>query len=98
MAITRRQFLKRTGAVAAGSLLGPSLFGNSLVRRAFADTIGDRYLVVIYLDGGNDGLNTVTPATNGGGVLRSVYDVARRTGTGGPNLAPRGLGGPLIGA
>ena len=26
-----------------------------------ADTIGDRYLVVLFLDGGNDGLNTVIP-------------------------------------
>ncbi len=97
MAITRRQFLKRTGAVAAGSLLGPSLFGNPVVRRAFADTIGDRYLVVVFLDGGNDGLNTVAPATNGGGDLRLAYDAARRTGNSGINISPSELAGTLIG-
>jgi uncharacterized protein (DUF1501 family) len=97
MAITRRQFLKRTGAVAAGSLLGPSLFSNPFVRRALADTIGDRYFVVVYHDGGNDGLNTVTPATNGGGGLRTAYDVARLTGGGGLNLLPGALASTLIG-
>ncbi len=93
MAITRRQFLKRTGAVAAGSLLGPGLLGNPFIRKAFADTIGDRYFVVIYLDGGNDGLNTVTPATNGGGNLRTAYDAARTS----INLTPAQLAATLIG-
>ena len=37
MAITRRQFLKRSGRVAAGALLGPGLFGNPFVRRALAE-------------------------------------------------------------
>ena len=36
MAITRRQFLKRGGLVTAGSLLGPGLFGNALMRQAYA--------------------------------------------------------------
>lgn len=97
MAITRRQFIKRTGAVAAGSLLGPSLFGNPFLRQALADTIGDRYFVVIYLDGGNDGLNTVTPATNGGGGLRTAYDAARLNNGGGINLSQAELAGTLIG-
>ena len=48
MAITRRQFLKRTGLATAGTLLGPSLFGNALRPRGDGDTIGNRYLVVIY--------------------------------------------------
>ena len=61
MAITRRQFIKRTGLATAGTLLGPSLFSNPFVRQAMADTIGHRYLVVLFLDGGNDGLNTVIP-------------------------------------
>ena len=93
MAITRRQFLKRSGAAAAGGLLIPSIFNNPLLRRALADTIGDRYFVVLYLDGGNDGLNTVTPATNGGGTLRDDYDDAR----GNINLSPGQLGATLIG-
>ncbi len=97
MAITRRQFIKRTGAAAAGTLLGPSLFNNPLLRKALADTIGDRYFVVVYLDGGNDGLNTVTPATNGSGTLRDAYDAARLTGNGGLNLSPGDLASTLIG-
>jgi uncharacterized protein (DUF1501 family) len=97
MAITRRQFIKRTGAAAAGTLLGPSLFSNPLLRKALADTIGDRFFVVVYLNGGNDGLNTVTPAANGGGSLRDDYDAARGTGNGGLNLSPGDLASTLIG-
>jgi uncharacterized protein (DUF1501 family) len=48
-----------------------------LVRRSLADTIGNRYLVVLFLDGGNDGLNTVTPINDGGGSLRADYDLVR---------------------
>ena len=83
MAITRRQFLKRSGAVSAAALLGPSLFTNPFVRRALADTIGDRYLVVLFLDGGNDSLNTVVPVDDGSGTLRQAYEVARKSGGGG---------------
>jgi uncharacterized protein (DUF1501 family) len=98
MAITRRQFIKRTGAAAAGTFLGPSFFSNPLLRKALADTIGDRYFVVVFLDGGNDGLNTVTPVNNGGGGLRTAYDVARKsTGNGALNLSPGDLAGTLIG-
>ena len=97
MAITRRQFLKRSSAVSAAALLGPGLFTNPFVRRAFADTIGDRYLVVLFLDGGNDGLNTVVPVDDGGGSLRTAYEVARLTGTGGLRLTPADLAGTLIG-
>ncbi len=93
MAITRRQFLKRSGAAAAGGLLIPSIFNNPFLRRALADTIGDRYFVVLYLDGGNDGLNTVTPVTNGGGTLRDDYDAARNN----INLSPGDLANTLIG-
>src|SRR6185503_19476790 len=85
MALTRRQFLARTGIATAGSFFGPGL-ANPFLRQALADTIGDRYLVVVFLDGGNDGLNTVTPIANGNnmgtygfsGDLRAVY-AAKRT-------------------
>jgi uncharacterized protein (DUF1501 family) len=87
MAITRRQFLTRTGALTAGSLLGPGLFGNMFVRQAMAN-IGNKFFVVIFLDGGNDGLNTVTPMDNGSGNLRTLYDGYRRTNGGGINLSP----------
>lgn len=55
----RRDFLKKTGVITAGSLLIPSflranMFSNKLL-------IGKKRLVVIQLSGGNDGLNTVVP-------------------------------------
>jgi uncharacterized protein (DUF1501 family) len=93
MTITRRQFLRRSGVATAGAFLGPSLFANPFIRRAFADTIGDRYFVVVYLDGGNDGVNTVVPVDNGGGTLRDDYDAARSS----LNLSPGDLADTLIG-
>ncbi len=79
MAISRRQFLSRTGLAAAGTLLGPGLFANPFVREAMASTIGNRWLVVLFLDGGNDGLNTVTPVSNGSHTHRDDYDGPRFT-------------------
>lgn len=98
MAITRRQFIRRTGLATAGTLLGPSLFASPFVRRAFAD-LGDRYLVVIFLDGGNDGQNTVVPVDNGplGGTLRDDYEAHRFQGGGGIRLTPAQLASTLIG-
>ena len=58
------------------------------MRQALADTIGDRYFVVLFLDGGNDGLNTVIPATNGAGTLRTAYEAARKAGSGGLRITP----------
>ena len=49
MAISRRSFLKGSGLAAASSLVAPALLGNPFIRRAFADTIGDRYFLLIYL-------------------------------------------------
>jgi uncharacterized protein (DUF1501 family) len=96
MALTRRQFLAR-GAF-AGAALGPSLFGHPFVRRALASTIGDRYLVVIYLDGGNDGLNTVVPMIEGAGTLRADYESARLVGNGGLRLSPDALAATALDA
>jgi uncharacterized protein (DUF1501 family) len=92
MAITRRQFITRSGLATAGALFAPSLlrlpFG-----QAMAATIGDRYLIVLFLDGGNDGLNTIIPVTGG---LRTHYEVARKTGGGGVRvLNPLVPGNPL---
>lgn len=55
----RRDFLKKTGVITAGTLLIPSflranMFSNKLL-------IGKKRLVVIQLSGGNDGLNTMVP-------------------------------------
>jgi uncharacterized protein (DUF1501 family) len=95
MRITRRRFIQQSGLVAAGTLLGPSLWRNALVREALASTIGDRYLVIVYLDGGNDGLNTVVPYSSG--ALRAAYDGCRHTGGGGINLSQASLAGTTIG-
>jgi len=79
MAITRRQFIKRSGFVTAGTLLGPQLFTNVFMRQAYAALEdNNRYFVIIFLDGGNDGLNTVVPAgTATAGSLRAAYNAAR---------------------
>lgn len=96
MALTRRQFLTRTGAVAAGSFLGPSFFRNPLLRRALAAG-PDRFVVVVYLDGGNDGLNTVIPYDDVGPAnLRSAYQAARLTGAGGLQLSQASLNATLL--
>lgn len=97
MAISRRSFLKGTGLAAASSLVAPSLLGNPFVRKAFAETIGDRYFLSVFLDGGNDGFNTVIPVNDGGATLRAAYDAARTTGTDGINLSTGALGNTLIG-
>ncbi|MGH7786415.1 MAG: DUF1501 domain-containing protein [Candidatus Binatia bacterium] len=88
MAITRRQFIRRSGLATAGALFGPRLFGSPWLQQAAASTIGDRYLVVLFLDGGNDGLNTITPVS---GALRPHYETARKANSGGIRL-----GGDLL--
>ena len=99
MAITRRQFIQHTGLWAAGSFLGPRLLRQPLLQAALAQTIGDRYFVVVFLDGGNDGLNTVTPIADGAsGTLRTAYEAARKTGvTGGLQLLASDLTATMIG-
>lgn len=89
MAITRRQFLHRSGLLAAGGLLAPGFLPRPFLRAARADTMAtlDRYFVSIFLNGGNDGLNTVTPLDNGSiGALRTAYQAARQSGAGGLRL------------
>lgn len=67
--INRKEFLSRLGLFAAGGafLLGGSpiqaLESNSLFRK-LAELESDRVLVLIQLDGGNDGLNTFVPIEN----------------------------------
>ncbi|MGH7895028.1 MAG: DUF1501 domain-containing protein [Candidatus Binatia bacterium] len=95
MAITRRQFIKRTSLATAGAFFGPSLFGSPFVRQAMAQTIGDRYLVVFFLDGGNDGFNTVVPYESG--TLRTGYTNNRKTGGGGLRLTQADLTGTTLG-
>ena len=99
MAISRRQFIKRAGIATAGGILGPSLLNNPFLQKALAQVIGDRYFVVIFLDGGNDGLNTVIPIDNGtSGALRTRYEAVRSSATSGgiqvlqAELTPTSLG------
>src|SRR6185369_12740030 len=91
MAITRRQFIKRTGLLTAGTVLGPNLFANPLVRQALA--FQNKYFIVLFLDGGNDGLNTVVPYD---GTLRTWYTDHRSTGSGGLQLSQGSLGSTLL--
>jgi uncharacterized protein (DUF1501 family) len=98
MAITRRQFLKRSSLVAGGSFLGTGLLSGPFAQQALADTLGDRFFVVVYLGGGNDGQNTVVPVNNGAGSLRSDYELARfANSSGGIRITPTQLQNTLIG-
>lgn len=86
MAITRRQFLQRSGLFTAGAMLGPNLWQSPFARPALADALNDRYFVVLFLNGGNDGLNTVVPLADGPPMpslmsagLRTAYNGVRDT-------------------
>ncbi len=72
MNTSRRRFLRHTAA-ATGALGGLGLFGNPFVARALASA-SNRFFVLLFLDGGNDGLNTVTPIDDGSGTLRADYE------------------------
>ncbi|MEK6410655.1 MAG: DUF1501 domain-containing protein [Acidobacteriota bacterium] len=65
MAINRRQFIKRSAGAVSVSLIMPRLWmgGAALGQQAAADP-NRRVFVVIQLEGGNDGLNTVVPYTD----------------------------------
>lgn len=95
MSISRRDFLKRTGLLTAGGLALPSMFGSPFVRNAFADTIGDRYFISLFLDGGNDGVNTIMPVDDVAG-LRTAYEAARGSGSGGLRIAPGAMSIPSV--
>jgi len=98
MAFTRRQFLTRTGLLTAGAALGPGFLPGSVMRRALADYMGDKYLVLLQADGGNDGLNTVIPNGNGSyGALRSRYEIVRTPGSGGLQIDEDDLTATAIG-
>src|SRR5687768_13411238 len=64
--LTRRQFLGRSAAIVSiGVVTGPTIFERALRQATVASANGtptaDRVLVVLQLNGGNDGLNTVVP-------------------------------------
>ena len=68
--ISRRQFLATSAAVGASVLL-PSGANAGITMPSGGGPYWDRFLILIELDGGNDGLNTVIP-----------YDVPEYKGTG----------------
>lgn len=65
----RRQFVKNTAAIAAGSVLAPYIMtGKQKLKLIPNDRIqsfeDDSIMIIVELFGGNDGLNTVVPAYN----------------------------------
>ena len=98
MAITRREFMRRSALVGAAvtaphpllrAMLGAGgvLVGSGVAHAAPSDAI----LVLLQLEGGNDGLNTVIPSA--AGLQRTTYDT-KRPNLGVPlgNLAATGIG------
>lgn len=79
MPITRRQFLQR-GAVAAAAVTAPHPLLRAMLGEgtAHAAPPANAILIVIQLEGGNDGLNMVVPIDNAASVAqRTLYDAAR---------------------
>jgi uncharacterized protein (DUF1501 family) len=76
MSTNRRTFLRVSAAAGAGLLLAPRALHAFAAPGAYG--AGDRRLVLLFLEGGNDGLNTVVPCED------SLYFAAR------PKLAQRG--------
>jgi uncharacterized protein (DUF1501 family) len=84
MPITRRRFL--ASSAAAASVLGTPhpLLRALLGERAAYASPPDRILLIVQLEGGNDGLNTVVPVD---GPQRTIYDTYRpNLGIPAPNL------------
>jgi uncharacterized protein (DUF1501 family) len=60
---TRRQFIKRGITFVGAGLAAPRLLFNPGTVWAKTGSLGDRIFVLVELNGGNDGLNTVVPYT-----------------------------------
>ncbi|MCH2232834.1 MAG: DUF1501 domain-containing protein [Crocinitomicaceae bacterium] len=56
----RRDFLRNTGIITAGSLLLPSFLRANAFMPGF-DALNQKRLIMVQLSGGNDGLNTIVP-------------------------------------
>jgi uncharacterized protein (DUF1501 family) len=76
MAITRRQFLKRSATMAAGATMAPGMRWLPNTNVAYAAGPSDAIVVFVQLFGGNDGLNTVYPLD---GAQRATYEDFRPT-------------------
>lgn len=84
MALTRRQFLKRSATIAAGATVAPAMKWLPGTSVSYAAGPSDAIVVFVQCYGGNDGLNTVYPLT---GAQRTKYDEYRPT-LGLPNTVP----------
>lgn len=76
MALTRRQFLKRSATIAAGAAAAPAMRWLPGTGVSYAAGPSDAIVVFVQLYGGNDGLNTLYPLT---GTQRTVYESYRPT-------------------
>jgi len=76
---TRRQFLKRSAVTAAGAAIAPHLRFLPGTNVAYAAGPSDAIVVIVQLDGGNDGLNTVYPVSDGPTNQRTLYEEYRPT-------------------
>jgi uncharacterized protein (DUF1501 family) len=77
--LTRRQFLKRSAVGAAGAAMVPHLRFLPGTNVAYAAGPADAIVVVVQLDGGNDGLNTVYPITDNVDGQLALYQEYRPT-------------------
>jgi uncharacterized protein (DUF1501 family) len=76
MALTRRQFLKRSATLAAGAAAAPAMRWLPGTGVSYAGGPGDAIVVFVQLYGGNDGLNTLYPVN---GTPRTFYEQYRPT-------------------
>ena len=97
MTRTRREFLKETGCAALGtSLLAAGIQDFGLVR-AFAQTTATDYkaLVCLFLNGGNDGNNTVVPISTPNNSY-AQYAAVRNANNAGLALPAAGSAGGIL--
>ncbi|HVN83416.1 MAG TPA: DUF1501 domain-containing protein [Candidatus Binatia bacterium] len=97
MRFSRRQFLKATAGMSAASAF-PSIWWRARAAQALEPCESGVNLVIVQLSGGNDGINTVIPMTNGSGADRMQYENVRPTigidvgNSSLPNLTPTEIG------
>lgn len=95
MTFTRRQFIKASMAMSAATAF-PSIWWRVREAAATLDPCETGVnLVIVHIEGGNDGINMVVPLTDGTGQNRTAYDTVRLPG--GINIPQAGLAATQIG-